>query len=78
MPRHRRRKVWEDFVGHLKQRAARSRRSMQVEHRLIDQEASFPEPRPGKRLLEVLQADPFAEPGFDLTRAHDRGRRVEL
>ena len=42
------------------------------------EEALFPERRPGRSLLEVLQAGPFAEPGFEPERARDRGRSVEL
>ena len=33
---------------------------------------------PGRRLLEVLQAGPFAEPDFQPERARDGGRRIEL
>jgi plasmid stability protein len=62
----------------LKQQAARHGRSMEAEHRLILEQALFPERRPGRRLLDVLQAGPFAEPDFQPERARDRGRRVEL
>jgi plasmid stability protein len=72
------RKVSEEVVARLKQQAARSGRSMEAEHRLILEEALFPERRPGRRLLEVLQAGPFAEPDFAPERARDHGRRIEL
>jgi plasmid stability protein len=51
---------------------------MEAEHRLILEEALFPERRPGRKLLEVLQAGPFAEPDFAPERSHDGGRDVEL
>jgi plasmid stability protein len=51
---------------------------MEAEHRLILEAALFPERRPGRRLLEVLQAGPFAEPDFQPERARDRGRHVDL
>lgn len=60
------RNVWEDLVARLKQRAARSK------------DSRFPDRRPGRRLLEALQAGPFAEPDFEPERARDRGRRIEL
>jgi len=72
------RKVSEEVVALLKQRAARSGRSMEAEHRLILEEALFPERRPGRRLLEVLQAGPFTESDFEPERARDHGRRIEL
>jgi plasmid stability protein len=72
------RNVPEEVVARLKQQASRSGRSMEAEHRRILEEALFPERRPGRRLLEVLQAGPFAEPDFQPERAGDRGRRIEL
>jgi plasmid stability protein len=72
------RNVSEEIVARLKQQAARSGRSMEAEHRRILEEALFPERRPGRRLLEILQAGPFAEPDFQLERVRDQGRRVEL
>jgi hypothetical protein len=50
---------------------------MEAEHRLILEEALFPERRPARKLLEVLRAGPFAEPKFLPQRARDRGRRIE-
>ena len=58
------RKVSEQVVARLKQQAARSGRSMEAEHRLILEEALFPERRPGRRLLEVLQAGPLCRARF--------------
>lgn len=78
MPQLHVRKVSEEVVARLKQQAARSGRSMEAEHRRILEEALFPERRPGRRLLEVLQAGPFAEPDFEPERARDHGRRIEL
>jgi plasmid stability protein len=78
MPQLHVRKVSEEVVARLKQQAARSGRSMEAEHRLILEEALFPERRPGRKLLEVLQAGPFAEPDFAPERSHDGGRDVEL
>jgi plasmid stability protein len=78
MPQLHVRKVSKELVARLKQRAARSGRSMEAEHRLILEEALFPELRPGRRLLEVLQAGPFAEPDFAPERTRDHGRRIEL
>lgn len=72
------RRVSEEVVTRLKQRAARSGRAMEAEHRRILEEALFPERRPGRNLLEVLQAGPFAEPGFEPERTRDHGRRIEL
>ena len=72
------RKVSEEVVMRLKEQAARSGRSMEAQHRLILEEALFPERRPGRKLLEVLQAGPFAEPDFAPERARDRGRDVAL
>jgi plasmid stability protein len=70
----RRVKVSEELAARLMRRAARSGRSMEVEHRLILEEALLPERRPRRKLLDVLQAGPFAEPDFSLERARDRGR----
>lgn len=78
MPQLHVRKVSEEVVARLKQQATRSGRSMEAEHRLILEEALFPERRPGRRLLEVLQTGPFAEPDFEPERARDHGRRIEL
>jgi hypothetical protein len=51
---------------------------MEAEHRLILERALFPERRPERRVLEVLQAGPFAEPGFKPERARNRGRHTDL
>ena len=72
------RQLDDDLKRRLRLRAARHGRSMEAEHRLILEQALFPERRPGRRLLEVLQAGPFAEPDFQPERARDRGRHVEL
>jgi plasmid stability protein len=72
------RNVPDEVVARLKQQAARHGRSMEAEHRRILEQALFPERRPGRRLLEILQAGPFAEPDFQPERARDRGRRIEL
>jgi len=72
------RNVSEDVVARLKQQAARSGRSMEAEHRRILEEALFPERRPGRRLLEVLQRGPFTDPDFRPERVRDHGRDVEL
>jgi plasmid stability protein len=72
------RNVSDEVVARLKQQAARSGRSMEAEHRLILEQALFPERRPGRRLLEVLQAGPFAEPDFLPERSRDRGRPMDL
>jgi plasmid stability protein len=72
------RNVPDEVVARLKQQAVRHGRSMEAEHRLILEQALFPERRPGRRLLDVLRAGPFAEPDFQPERARDRGRRVEL
>lgn len=72
------RNVPDEVVARLKQQAARHGRSMEAEHQLILEQALFPERRPGRGLLEVLQAGPFAEPDFQSERARDRGRHIEL
>ena len=72
------RSVPDEVVARLRLRAARMGRSMEAEHRLILEEALFPERRREGRLLEVLAAGPFAEPGFVLERSRDRGRDVVL
>jgi antitoxin FitA len=48
MPQLHVRKVSEEVVARLKQQAARSGRSMEAEHRLILEEALFPERRSGR------------------------------
>jgi plasmid stability protein len=78
MPQLHVRNVSDEVVARLKQQAARAGRSMEAEHRLILEQALFPERRPERRLLEVIQAGPFAEPDFQPERGRDRGRRVEL
>jgi plasmid stability protein len=72
------RNVPDEVVARLKQRAARHGRSMEAEHRQILEQALFPERQPGRRLLEVLQRGPFADPDFRPERARDRGRDVAL
>ena len=72
------RNVPDEVIDRLKQQAARHGRSMEAEHRLILEQALFPERRPGRRLLEVLQAGPFGQPDFRLERERDQGRTVEL
>lgn len=72
------RNIADEVVARLKQQAARHGRSMEAEHRLILERALFPERRPERRLLEVLQAGPFAEPDFRMGRARDRGRDIDL
>jgi plasmid stability protein len=51
---------------------------MEAEHRLILERALFPEGRPERRLLEILQAGPFAAPGFKPERARNHGRHIDL
>jgi plasmid stability protein len=72
------RKVPDEVFQRLKQRAARQGHSMEAEHRIILERALFPERRPGRRLLEALQAGPFGDPDLVLERSPDRGRDVEL
>ena len=72
------RDVPDEVVARLKRQAARHGRSMEAEHRVILEQALFPERRPSRPLLEVLQAGPFAEPDFAPERARDHGRDIDL
>jgi hypothetical protein len=47
-------------------------------HRLILEPGLFPQRRPGRWLLEVLQKGTFAAPEFRPQRPRDGGRDIEL
>lgn len=63
--------VPDEIVLELKERARRSGRSMEAEHREILLRALRPFSK--QRLLDVLQAGPFSEPDFKLEWSKETG-----
>lgn len=71
------RNIEDRVVGALKERAARSGRSAEAEHREILRAALLPK-EPVKSLKAVLLEIPDVGEDNDFARSDDRGRAVEL
>jgi len=71
------RKLEEDVVAALRERAARKRRSMEAEHREILRAALRP-PRAVRSLKQLLLQMPAAGRASDFARPKARPRRVSL